>query len=128
VTLVDTNVFMYAGGRAHPNKSSSKAFLRQVVNGSVSAAIDAEVLQEILHRYRAVNRWEDGKKAYDLTRGIMRNVVSITADVVDDARLLMDLICIRISPPGTHSTFPPALRLGPTRFVVSIRTSTGSPV
>ena len=91
MTLVDTNVFMYAGGRPHPNKSSSKAFLRQVVNGSVSAAIDAEVLQEILHRYRAVNRWEDGKKAYDLTRSIMRNVVSITADVMDDARLLMDL-------------------------------------
>lgn len=126
MTLVDTNVFMYAGGRPHPNKSSSKAFLRQVVNGSVSAAIDAEVLQEILHRYRAVNRWEDGKKAYDLTRSIMRNVVSITADVMDDARLLMDLHPHLT--PGMHSTFPPTLRLGPTRFVVSIRTSTGSPV
>ena len=91
MTLVDTNVLMYAAGRPHPHKSSCEAFLRQVANGSVAAAVDVKVLQEILHDYRAVNRWEDGKKAYDLTRRIMRNVVSITVDIVDDARLLMDL-------------------------------------
>ena len=91
MTLVDTNVLMYAAGRAHPHKSSCIAFLQQVVRGRVDAAIDAEALQEILHRYRAVNRWDDGRKAYDLARSIMRNVVSITAEIVDDARLLMDL-------------------------------------
>ena len=48
---------MYAAGAEHPNKAPSVAFLASVAEERVEAIIDAELLQEILHRYRALNRW-----------------------------------------------------------------------
>lgn len=56
----------------------------------MDAAVDAETLQEILHRYRAMNRWEDGRKLYDLTRTTFAVVIPITAEILDDARVLLD--------------------------------------
>ncbi len=54
--LLDANIFMYAGGASHPNKAPSLALLEGVARGEREAAVDAEVLQEILHRYRAIQR------------------------------------------------------------------------
>jgi predicted nucleic acid-binding protein len=54
VTLIDSNVFMYAAGRGHAFKKRAAKFLEKVAQGSFDAVIDAEVLQEILHRYRAL--------------------------------------------------------------------------
>ncbi len=88
--LVDTNVIMYAAGAAHPHKAPSVRLLERVATGEVQATIDAEVLQEILHRYRAIGRWEDGKQVYDLTRQLFPVVVPVTADVLDRARSLLD--------------------------------------
>jgi predicted nucleic acid-binding protein len=48
---------MYAAGADHPNKEPSVRFLERVARGEVEAALDAESLQEILHRYRALGRW-----------------------------------------------------------------------
>jgi predicted nucleic acid-binding protein len=89
--LVDTNVIMYAAGAAHPCKGPSVALLERVANGEVDATIDAEVLQEILHRYRAIGRWEDGRRVFDLTRQLFPSVVPVTAEVLDRARSLLDL-------------------------------------
>lgn len=88
--LVDSNVVMYAGGAPHPNKAPSVRFLESVADGSHEAAIDAEVLQEILHRYRALKRWEDGRRVYDLARCIFAVVLPVTSDVLDIARWLLD--------------------------------------
>ena len=49
--LVDSNVLMYTAGSEHPFKARSVAFLERVAEGSIEAVIDAEALQEILHRY-----------------------------------------------------------------------------
>ena len=49
--LVDSNVLMYAAGRPHPHKKASVTFLRAVARGDIEATVDAEVLQEVLHRY-----------------------------------------------------------------------------
>jgi uncharacterized protein len=55
VILVDANVFMYAAGRASPYRVPCQRFLERTVAGEGPAACtDAEVLQEILHRYRAL--------------------------------------------------------------------------
>lgn len=88
--LVDANVLMYAAGAAHPHKAPSVAFLRRVAEGEVEAAIDAEILQELLHRYRSIGRWEEGRRVYDLTRTLFPTVVPVTAEVMDRARELMD--------------------------------------
>jgi len=61
-----------------------------VAAGEVEATVDAEVLQEILQRYRAIGRWEDGRRVYDLTRQLFPTVVPITATILDRARRLLD--------------------------------------
>ena len=88
--LIDANVLMYAAGAAHPHKAPSARLLERVARGDVEAVIDAETLQEILHRYRAIRRWEDGRQVYDLARQLFPNVVPISAEVMDRARELLD--------------------------------------
>ncbi len=88
--LVDSNVLMYAAGAEHPHKAPSVAFLRRVAEDKLDAAIDAEVLQEILHRYRSLGRWSEGGRVYDLARQIFPVVIPITSEILDRARGLMD--------------------------------------
>jgi predicted nucleic acid-binding protein len=88
--LVDSNVIMYAAGAAHPNKAPSVAFLDRVARAEIDAAIDAEVLQEILHRYRAIQRWSEGRTVYDLARRLFPLVFPVSAQVLDAARSLLD--------------------------------------
>lgn len=87
--LLDANIFMYAAGADHPHKIPSINFLERVARGEVEAAIDAEVLQEILHRYRSIGRWVEGRQVYDSARLIVPMVLPITAEIVDTARSLM---------------------------------------
>ncbi len=88
--LVDANVLMYAAGAEHQYKSPSLALLEDVAMGRVEAAIDAEVLQEVLHRYRAINRWTEGRYVFDSARRIFTVILPITVEVVDHARFLLD--------------------------------------
>jgi len=88
--LVDSNVLMYAGGADHPNKPLALAFLRRVAAGEVEAAVDAEVLQEIIHRYRALNRWPEGRAVYEVARGLFPEVLAVTGPVMDEAKRLFD--------------------------------------
>jgi predicted nucleic acid-binding protein len=90
VILIDSNIIMYAAGAEHPHKQPSVRMLERVASGDVDAAIDAEVLQEILHRYRAIKRWTDGRRVYDLARQLFPVVIPITSDILDRARRLMD--------------------------------------
>ncbi|MBV8199309.1 MAG: type II toxin-antitoxin system VapC family toxin [Acidobacteria bacterium] len=89
--LVDANVFMYAAGVPHPYKTPSARFLVRVARGEVEASVDAEVLQEILHRYRAMGRWEDGRRVYESARRIVPVTFPVTIELVDAARELLDL-------------------------------------
>ena len=90
MTLVDSNFFMYAPGRDHPHKRRATAFLEKVALGSVEAIIDAEVLQEILHRYRAIARWQEGRPVYDAARLLFPTCVPVTDAIMNVARSLMD--------------------------------------
>lgn len=90
--LVDANVLMYAAGSDHPNKRRSISFLNEVARGSVDAVIDAEVLQEVLHRYRAINRWSEGRLVFDSARRLFSEVLPITGEVVYRARNTLDVV------------------------------------
>lgn len=88
--LIDSNILMYAAGRAHPHRDPSVALLEAIALERIEAAVDVEVLQEILHRYRAIREWEKGRRAYDLARQIFPLIIPITTEVMDDARVIMD--------------------------------------
>jgi predicted nucleic acid-binding protein len=90
VILVDANIFMYAAGADHPHKAPSTGFLLGVARGEIDAGVDTEALQEILHRYRAMGRWEDGRRVYESVRRIVPIVFPITSEILDAARDLLD--------------------------------------
>jgi len=90
VILVDANIFMYAAGAEHPHKLPSARFLLRVAQGEIEASVDAEALQEILHRYRAMGRWEDGRFVYESARRIVPVTFPITVELIDMARDLLD--------------------------------------
>lgn len=81
--FIDTNIFMYAAGREHQNKIPSINLLHKIASGKIEACITVEVLQEILHRYRYINRWEDGKLVYTLTRKIIPAIFSIDTSIME---------------------------------------------
>jgi predicted nucleic acid-binding protein len=60
--FLDANVPTYAAGREHPLKGPCREVLRLAALHPRAFFTDAEVLQELLHRYLALRRWPEGKK------------------------------------------------------------------
>ena len=101
--LVDANILMYAAGADHNNKAASLQFLERVAEGEIDAVIDAEILQEILHRYRALERWEEGRHLFDFTRALFPVVLPVTAQVLDRARIILDAYPHLMARGGLHA-------------------------
>lgn len=87
--LLDANIFMYAAGKDHPCKHPSVQLLRKIVSDNMDAAVDVEVLQEILHRYRAIDRWEDGCKVFEFVRQVVPQVLPVTDEIMQDTYHLL---------------------------------------
>ena len=54
--LVDSNIPMYLVGAPHRHKGDAQRLLEKLVTDRQRLVTDAEVLQEILHRYVAIDR------------------------------------------------------------------------
>ena len=87
--LVDSNIPMYLVGAAHPNKEAARRALEEAVAAGESLCTDAEVLQEILHRYTAIRRPEDIDPAFDALLAIVDVVYPIERADVERARRLL---------------------------------------
>jgi predicted nucleic acid-binding protein len=83
--FVDANVPMYAVGVAHPLKQPCVDFMEAVARGEIIASTDAEVLQEILHRYSALNRRERAIEVVQLFIKVVPTVLPITLADVEEA-------------------------------------------
>ena len=101
--LIDSNIFMYAAGCYHPNKEPSVAFLKNVAGGGIEVCVSVEILQEILHRYRSINRWKDGKNVYLQTRKIIPVVEPITDEILTEAFKILDRYPNIIARDGLHA-------------------------
>lgn len=55
--FVDTNIPIYAAGKPHPLKAPSAQVLDFIAEHPYAFVTDAEVLQELLHRYRSLKLW-----------------------------------------------------------------------
>jgi hypothetical protein len=56
--FVDSNIPMYLVGGAHPNKIEAQLSVERLIVAGERLVTDAEVMQEILHRYAAIQRRE----------------------------------------------------------------------
>jgi uncharacterized protein len=81
--FVDSNVPMYLIGAAHPHKAEAQLILERVIAEGQRFVTDAEVLQEILHRYTAINQREAIGPALQVILDIVDEVIAIEkADVL----------------------------------------------
>ena len=79
----------YLVGVEHPNKAIARRLLeRAIVDGEILVT-DAEVLQEILHRYVAIDRREAIAPAMDTLLGIVDSVLPIERMDVERAASLV---------------------------------------
>ena len=70
--FIDSNVPMYAVGAPHPNEDHVRLRVREALADGRRLVTDAEVLQEILHRYAAIARLDMIEPAFDVVPGITR--------------------------------------------------------
>jgi len=68
---------MYLIGAAHPHKTEAQVILERLIAGGQRLVTDAEVLQEILHRYTAMERREAIGPALHVTLDIVDEVFPI---------------------------------------------------
>jgi predicted nucleic acid-binding protein len=89
--LIDANVFMYAAGRESPQRLPCQRFLEKAVAGEDPAACtNAEVLQEILHRYRSLATPEIGFKIFDAVTQLGIPILAVTDRSLSLARRLLE--------------------------------------
>lgn len=80
---------MYLVGAAHLNKDAARRALEEAVAAGQTLCTDAEVLQEILHRYTAIERREQIDPAFDALLAIVDVVYPIGRADVERARRLL---------------------------------------
>ncbi|MGI8785486.1 MAG: type II toxin-antitoxin system VapC family toxin [Acidobacteriota bacterium] len=87
--FVDSNIPMYLVGAAHPHKADAQRLLEGAIAAGERLVTDAEVLQEILHRYVAIGRREAIQPAFDALLGVVDEVFPVTADTVERAKTIV---------------------------------------
>ncbi len=75
--FIDSNVPMYLVGAPHPHKTDAQLLLERLAAAGERLVTDAEVLQEILHRYAAIGRREAIEPAFGVLLGAADEVLPI---------------------------------------------------
>lgn len=66
MVFLDSNIPMYLVGAEHPNKAVAVRLLERLIDEGRRLVTDAEVFQEILHRYAALRRRDAIQPAFDV--------------------------------------------------------------
>jgi uncharacterized protein len=88
VAFLDVNVFMYAAGSPHPYKDSCVRILADLETGTLTGAVNTEILQELLYRYSYINLADKGVQ---LCRDLLRYPLRVLPVTEADIRLAIDL-------------------------------------
>lgn len=77
---------MYLVGAPHPHKSDAQHLLEKLVSERQRLVTDAEVLQEILHRYVAIDRRDAIQPAFDVLLGVVDQVLVVDRAIAERAK------------------------------------------
>jgi predicted nucleic acid-binding protein len=89
VILIDSNIPMYLVGTPGPHKTDAQRLLEKLISQRERLVTDAEVLQEILHRYVAINRRHDIQPAFDALLNAVDEVLPVDRAVVERAKQIV---------------------------------------
>ncbi len=86
--FLDANIFMYAAGKPHPHKNPCLHILKDVEIRTLVSAVNTEILQELLYRYRHIGIADKG---IQLCKDILKYPLKILPVMEADMRLAIDL-------------------------------------
>ena len=90
--FLDANIPIYASGREHPYREPCARLLLMAAEHPLSFVTDAEVLQELVHRYLALRRWRLGRVVVrDFAELMYDRIEPIYVDDIVAAASLADL-------------------------------------
>ncbi|MBU0677896.1 MAG: type II toxin-antitoxin system VapC family toxin [Verrucomicrobia bacterium] len=84
--LIDSNIPMYLVGASHPHKVDAQQLLERAISERKRLVTNAEVLQEILRRYRAIDRLDAIQPAFDALLGVVDEVFPVEPRDVQKAK------------------------------------------
>lgn len=84
--FIDSNIPMYLVGAPHPNRDVANSILERCIRAGTRLVTDTEVLQEILHRYVAINRRAAIQPAYDAVLDLVDEVLPVELPDVQRAK------------------------------------------
>lgn len=87
--FIDSNIPMYLVGAPHPHKTDSRRWLEELVNNRERLVTDAEVLQEILHRYVSIKRPDAIQLAFNALLGVVDEVFPVDQAAVERAKAIV---------------------------------------
>jgi predicted nucleic acid-binding protein len=87
--FIDSNIPMYLVGDSHPHKTDTQRMLERAVAATERRVTDAEVLQEILHRYTAIDRSDAIQPAFSAVLAIVDEVLPIECADVERAKEIL---------------------------------------
>jgi len=77
---------MYLVGAPHPHKLDAQRLIEKALRAGQRLVTDAEVLQEILHRYVAIDRRDAIQDAFNALLAVVDEVLPIDHAALDRAR------------------------------------------
>lgn len=77
---------MYLVGAPHPHKSEARRWLEELISGQERLVADAEVLQEILHRYVSIGRPDAIQPAFEALLGVVDEIFPVDRAAVERAK------------------------------------------
>lgn len=86
--FLDVNLFMYAAGRPHPLKEPCIRILSDVERRYLQAAINTEVLQELLYRYSHIGL---AGKGIQLCREVLKYPLAVLPVTLEDIHVAVEL-------------------------------------
>ena len=87
--LVDSNIPMYLIGVDHTHKFDSQRLIEKFLSERQRLVSDAEVLQEMLHRYTSIRRHRFIQQAFDALYGIVDEVLPVDKEVMERAKQIV---------------------------------------
>ena len=81
--FIDANVSMYAAGADHPLKAPCLAILDMIARGQLNAVTDAEVTQEIMHRYTSLGQRQRGIEVSQLFLRIVPVILPLRREDIE---------------------------------------------
>jgi predicted nucleic acid-binding protein len=90
MVFIDSNIPMYLVGAPHPHKADARRLLEGLISAGERLVTSAEVMQEIIHRYVAIQRREAIQPAFEALLGVVDEVYPVEQADVEGAKKVLD--------------------------------------